>query len=59
VGVFGRVLGKFDDLLGSLFDGFEVGVHGLDDVVVIVNAAGDLAVSGDRCGSEEGEGAES
>ena len=51
VGVFGWVLGKFDDLLRGFFDCFEVGVHGLDDIVVIVNAAGDLAVGGDCRGS--------
>lgn len=45
VGIFGRVLGEFDDLLGSFLDCLKVRVHGLDDIVIIIDAAGDLAVS--------------
>ncbi len=57
VGVFGGVLGERNDLLGGLFDRFEIGVHGSNDIVIGVDATGDLAVSRDGCGSEEGEGA--
>ena len=61
VGIFGRVLGEFDDHLAGLFDGFEVSVHRLQDgVVVSVDSAGDLAVSRcrDRCENTESEESE-
>jgi len=57
VGVCGGVFGEFGDLLGGFLDRFPVGVHGVDDVVVVVDAAGDLAVGIGAGGEgEEGEG---
>lgn len=61
VDILGRILGEFDDLGGGLLDGFPIGVHRVDDVVVRVNPAGDLAVGvgiwseGEGC---EGSGSE-
>ena len=59
MGVFGGVFGELDDLLGGLCDRFVIGMHFSDDVVVGVDATGDLAMS--RCGSrcEDSESAES
>lgn len=55
VDVGGRIFGEFDNLGGGLFDCFEIGVHFRDDIVVIENAARNLAMGRDGCGSEEGE----
>ena len=56
VRICGRIFGKFDDLLGCFFDGDEVGVHLSEDVVIVVDTAGYLAVSGDRRGSKKAKG---
>lgn len=55
VGVGGGIFGEFDDLFGGFVDGDPVGVHGLDDVVVIVDAARDLAVCAEFGRSEKSE----
>lgn len=56
MGILRRILGEFIDLLASLFDGDPVGVHGFDDVVVIVDSAGNLAVRRSGGGKTKGSG---
>lgn len=59
MGVLGGVGAELFDHLGRLLDGFPIGVHGFDDVVVIVDSAGDLAVGRELRSGEKGETSES
>ena len=45
VGVLGRVLLELNDGLGRLFNRYPIGVYGVDDVVIVIDATRDLAVS--------------
>ena len=57
--VFGGVFGELDDLLGGLCNRFVIGMHFSDDVVVGVDATGNLTVGGSGGRSENCESNES
>lgn len=60
VRILARVLLELDDGLGGLFNRDPIGVHGLDDVVIVIDTTGHLTVRAHlRSGkeSEAGEGA--
>lgn len=58
VSVFRGVLAEFDNSSGGFADGDPVGVHGFDDVVVIIDATRNLAVGTQVWSGEESEGSE-
>ncbi len=45
VSILGRIGTEFGDGFGCLFDGDPIGVHGLNDVVVIIDSTRNLTVS--------------
>ena len=55
VGVGSMVFLKLRDGDGRLFNGQEVSLHGLDNVVVVVDSAGDLTMGSSVRSREKGE----
>lgn len=55
VRIGGRVLAEFDNGLARFLNGHPIGVHGLDDIVVVIDPTRNLAMRAEVGRGEEGE----